>query len=480
MNTPQKIGTLALTLMITGSIDSIRNLPATALFGTTLIFFFLFAALFFLIPTALVSAELSANIGEGGIYQWSKRAFGDKVAFLAIWLQWVNVVVWLPTILSFIAGTAAYLVSPALANNHYYLVSVIVSTFWLITWLNLRGINVSARFASLCTFLGLILPMTLIILMLGIWIAGGHPLQIHFAANNLLPDIHHMDNWIALTAIMIGFAGMELATVHIKSVDNPVSTFPRALAYASIIILLTMILGSLSIAFVLPYDQINIVNGTMQTFTYFLNAYHLQWMVPVLACMLVSGSIGGIINWVSSPVQGLAQAAQNGYLPAVFAKTNKNGVPHYLLIGQAILVSLISFSFLFFDSVNASYWLLTALSTQIYMFMYLLMFIVALRLRFKMTFSDDVFLIPGKTIGTVVTCIMGLIGCSITILVGFIPPDNFNVGSHWYYEMIFCGGMLAMLLPVFACYWYKAASSKTPSSPADFASDNISPETFSS
>ncbi len=350
MTTIKKLGTLALTLLITGSIDSIRNLPATALFGSTLIFFFIFAAFFFLIPTALISAELAANVSEGGIYQWAKRAFGEKTGFMAIWLQWVNVIVWLPTILSFIAATAAYLIDPALAQNKFYLVSMIIGVFWLITLLNLRGIHLSARFASVCTVLGLIIPMTLIIVMLGIWIANGHPLQIHFTAHNMLPDIKHMDNWIALTAIMIGFAGMELATVHIKEVNQPTKTFPRALAYSTIMILCTMILGSLAIAFVLPYDQINLLNGTMQTFTFFLSAYHLTWLVPVLALMLVMGSLGGIINWVSSPIQGLAQAATNGFLPAVFAVKNKHGVSPYLLIGQAILVSIISFAFLFFPA----------------------------------------------------------------------------------------------------------------------------------
>src|SRR3990167_3266322 len=137
MQPSRKITTFALTLLITGSIDSIRNLPATALFGSTLIFFFIFAAVFFLIPTALVSAELTANIGEGGIYQWTRRAFGEKAGFLAIWLQWINVVVWLPTILSFIAGTAAYLIDPALAQNKLYLVSVIIGTFWIITLINI-------------------------------------------------------------------------------------------------------------------------------------------------------------------------------------------------------------------------------------------------------------------------------------------------------------------------------------------------------
>jgi len=120
------LNTFALTMLITGAIDSIRNLPASALFGSTLIFFFIFSAIVFLIPAALVSAELASNISEkGGIYHWVKLAFGERVAFLATWLQWINTIAWFPTILSFIAGTAAYLIDPSLAQNKYYLVSVI-------------------------------------------------------------------------------------------------------------------------------------------------------------------------------------------------------------------------------------------------------------------------------------------------------------------------------------------------------------------
>lgn len=476
MKTTSKISTLALTLLITGSIDSIRNLPATALFGTTLIFFFVFAALFFLLPTALVSAELTANIGEGGIYQWTRRAFGEKMAFMAIWLQWINVVVWLPTMLSFIAGTAAYLIDPALAQNPYYLVGVMLFLFWSITYINLRSIQVSSRFAAFCTFAGLIIPMTLIIALLGVWVVNGSPLQIHFTAANMLPNISKMDNWIALTAIMLGFVGMELATVHIRDVENPSKTFPRALAYSSIIILLTMILGSLAIAFVLPADKINLINGTIQTFTYFLSAYHMAWLVPVLALLLVTGSLGGIVNWVLSPVRGLSQAAQNGYLPPFFAKLNAQGIPQNLLVTQAALVSIVSSLFLFFPSINGSYWLLTALSTQVCMFMYVLLFIVAIKLRFSMEFTEaSVFSIPGKKLGTLIICLMGLIGCLITVFVGFIPPSNINVGSTLNYELLFCGGMLAMVLPVFACYWYKTRKETSVAIPQD--EDDLAPAT---
>src|SRR5579862_5586754 len=117
MSNITKLNTFALTLLITGSIDSVRNLPVSALFGSSLIFFFVFAAVMFLIPTALVSAELASNISEGGIYQWCRLAFGEKMGFLAVWLQWINNVIWFPTMLMFIAGTATYLIKPELAQS---------------------------------------------------------------------------------------------------------------------------------------------------------------------------------------------------------------------------------------------------------------------------------------------------------------------------------------------------------------------------
>src|SRR5580704_11741213 len=119
---PKKLPLFSLVLLIVAAIDSIRNLPASALFGSALIFFFIFSALVFLIPTSLVAAELSAAFPDkGGVYHWVKMALGEKWAMVAIWLQWINTMVWYPTILSFIAGTAAYIIDPSLAQNPKYL-----------------------------------------------------------------------------------------------------------------------------------------------------------------------------------------------------------------------------------------------------------------------------------------------------------------------------------------------------------------------
>lgn len=456
MSTAQKLNTLALTLLITGSIDSIRNLPASALFGSALIFFFAFSAVVFLIPSALVSAELAANADKSGIYHWTKLAFGDRMGFLAVWLQWINSVIWFPTILSFIAGTAAYLIDPALADNKMYLITVILASFWGLTLINLRGIRLSAIFSGICALFGLIFPMILIILLLAMWIYLGNPMQIHLTSQSMIPSWNTTDSWFALTAFMSGFLGMELAAVHISEVNKPKSTFPKALAISTIVIVLTMTLGSLSIAYVLPNHQINLVNGTIQTFSYFLRAYHLEFLTPILTCMLVIGSLGGTMSWIVSPARGMHQAAKENLLPAFFAKTNKHGMPSNLLIAQAILVSIVCLAFLLLPSVNGSYWFLSALSTQLYMIMYVIMFISAIRLKSRLNYKQDAFVIPGKRLGHLFVCLLGLLGCAITLLVGFIPPTNINVGGAFHYEMLFCISIVIMILPVLGFYYYQS------------------------
>jgi len=446
----------SLILLITSAIDSIRNLPATALFGSALIFFFIFSAIVFLIPVSLISAELSSAWTEqGGVYYWSKLAFGENWGFLTIWLQWINTLVWFPTILSFVAGTAVYFLSPDLAQNKIYLVSVILGVFWLLTLLNLKGIEVSARFNNFCTLIGLVIPMALIIILAMIWVFSGKPVQIHFTAGTLFPSLHHSENWISLTAIMAAFLGMELATVHVRDIHNPQRNFPKALFYSVVFILFTMIMGALAIALVIPSRQINLVNGVIEAFGNFFKVYHLDWLMPIITLMMILGSLGGMISWIISPARGLLQAAQSGFLPSGLQKINKHGVAAKLLILQAVIVSLVCLAFLLMPSVNGSYWLLTDLSTQLYMLMYVLMFIAALRLKHKFPAQNRPFQIPGGKLGMWVVSLLGLVGCIITLVIGFFPPDNIAVGGFWHYELIFSLGIIVMILPVGLFYAYR-------------------------
>ncbi len=452
----------SLMMLITGAIDSIRNLPATALFGTTLVFFFVLAAILFLIPVALISAELSSKwTHKGGVYYWVRKALGQEVGFLAIWLQWINTMVWYPTMLSFIAGLIAYVINPALATNKYYLVGVILIVFWSLTLLNLRGLQTSARFAAACTIIGMVIPMIFIAVLAALWLTSGQPLQIHFHSGNWLPSFSHPQGWISLTAIVASYLGMELATVHVSHVENPSRNFPRALMASVAIILVTMIVGSLAIAMVLPHDKINLVTGVMEVFSSFFAAYHMHWLVPVVAIMILIGGFGGMINWIISPARGLLQAADFHFLPHFLQHRNKNDVASAVLLLQAVLVSLICMVFLLVPSVNGSYWFLTDLSTELYLFMYVLMFIAAIVLKARFPHIEGAFRLPGKQWVYYFVCFLGLCGCAVAIYVGFFPPDGIDVGGEAHYRSMFMVGLIVMVCPVTLFYWYRFKKLRT-------------------
>lgn len=445
-----KISFLALVLLIISAIDSNRNLPASAIFGAPLIFFFLFSAIFFLFPSALVAAELSAAFPEaGGIYHWVKEAFGEKLGLIAIWLQWINTVVWYPTILSFIAGTLTYLFDPALLDNKLYMIGAIAAIFWALTIANLFGITFSAKINTLFATVGTVFPMLLLIALGAFWLIQGNTPVIPITLDSIFPSLAKFDTWTALEAVVASFVGMELSGVHVTNVPHPQKTFPRALLLSSVYILGTMLFGSLMIAVVLPADKINLAGGLMQVFANFFEVFHLGSLVPLMSLLIVVGSVGGMINWLISPAKGLLHAAHYGFLPPFFTKSNKHGVAGRILVIQAVLVTLFCSILLFLPSVNAFYWFLTALSNSLYMLMYILMFLSIYRLRSRVI--QSAFRVPGiKWVS-----LMGLFGAGLTILFGFVPPENVAVGSAARYTTMIALGNLLLILPAFLLIAYK-------------------------
>ena len=446
----EKISVASLVLLISGSIDNIRNLPMTALFGSTLIFFFILAALIFLIPVALVAAELASTWPEeeGGIYSWVRHGLGEQWAFLTIWLQWINTMVWFPTILLFIAGILAYLINPVLADKKIYLISMTLCIFWSLTLLGLQGLRASAAFAGFCAIAGMLIPMGLLIGLACVWLMQGLPIAIDLSLSKLLPSSNEWQSCSSLTAVITSFLGMELAAVHVKHIKNPQRNFPRAIGYSVLLILITMIFGSLAIAFVLPHTEMSLLQGVMQAFTPYLSAYHLQFLTPCVVIMLLIGSLGSMINWIISPTQGLLLAANHGFLPSWCYKLNQHGIASRLMLMQAVLVTVLCGGYVLLPSVNAIYWLFSALSTELYVLMYVVMFCAAIRLKQLYPTRTRLFSIPGRQVGYYTTCVIGLIGCSISLVVGFFPPEgNINLGGSGHFRAIFLAGIICMLMP---------------------------------
>lgn len=453
MNKQAKIGLFALVMLMTGAIDGISNLPSIAIFGQQLVFFFIVASILFLLPTGLISAELCSQFKtDSGVYFWSKKAFGQHAGAVTIWLQWINTMVWFPTCLTTLTGTFAYLIDPNLTHHPLYLVATSLSVFWIMTWLNLKGVKESVKIASLATTVGMVIPLAIIIGLVVLWIVSGKPFALTLTHAAIVPPLSHAGTWASLTAIIASFLGMELATVHVRKVANAHKVFPKALVWTIVVVVLTMGLGSLGVALVIPHKDIELVAGTMQAFNMLFTGFHVAWLEKVLGVMLLFGTLGTMVNWLISPANGLAQAAADGYLPKSLAQENDKGCPAKLLIVQGVVVSLVSLVFFLLPSVNGAYWFLLDLSTELYVIMYVFMFLAALK---HISTFKKLNVIPGGKMGGLTLAALGLLGSLITIVVGFLPPSNIPEGGATHFILLFGLGLLAMVSPVLLLLLYK-------------------------
>jgi glutamate:GABA antiporter len=445
MTKKQHLSTLVLVLFITGSIDSIRNLPSMALFGSHVLFFYAIAAIGFLLPTALVTAELSLRSPQHtGIFGWCRQHLGARSGLLAIWLQWINTMIWYPSILAFLADTLAYLIDPTLASHRGFIVTITLTVYWALTLINCRGVKTSAEFAALCAVFGMLVPMLCLIVLAGIWLYHGEPVAITLHWNTLLPHHWHDLSWPSLTATVTACLGMELVAVYTSAMKKPRQTLPKALVYSCQLIAITTVLGALAIALIIPTQKLSLIAGTLQTFTIICEQMHLAWLLPYLMIAIFIGTTGSMMNWMLSPAEGLRQASQAGLLPAFLQQNNRHGAPQRVLILQAILVSAVSSLFIWMPNLDTAYWLLTALSTELYLCMYVMLFLVALKNLPNHNLQKSLF--GNKWMWAL--CLLGLLTCALCLIAGFIPPENIGFEHLPSYPLLFTGGLVAMVLPV--------------------------------
>lgn len=424
------------------AVDSLRTLPLTAKLGLPLISYYLLAAIAFFIPVALVAAELATAFPEtGGIYVWVREAFGRRVGFITIWLQWIYNIVWYPTILAFIAATFAYLFAPELANNKTYLLISIVILFWLFTCLNCFGMKLSGFVSIIGASIGTLLPMIGIILLGLTWFIQGRPLEIE-APSSWLPDFSSLGNLSLFSAVLFGLLGMEMSAVHAEEVKNPQRDYPRALLYSTVIIFSTLVLGSLAIVIVVPASKLSVVSGFIDAYAVFFHTYHMPWMTAVIAGFIILGGLSGVSAWIIGPTKGLLVAARDGCLPQSLARVNRHGAPIVILILQGIIFTLLTSVMVLFESINAAYWILSDLCAQMALLVYVFMFAAAIKLRYSRSYPTGAYRIPGGNGVMWLVAGAGMLCSLLAILIGFVPPTQIKIENTFIFESFLMGGLI--------------------------------------
>ena len=427
----KKLSVLSLALITVGSVDSIRNLPAAAMAGNQLFNYYLLALFFFLLPCAIVTVWLSKHSSQG-IYGWVKKGLGQPFAVMAVWFQCIQNVLLYPTLLSFITGSLLYSFAPSLVDNKLMLFGINILLIVILTWINLKGLQLSSFVNSLCTIVGLLIPFSLIIIMGSYWwLTGVSTFQFLQQSTSY--------SWASLTGIILSFCGIDLAAVHIE--ESQTNAFPKSMAISVSLIFITMLLGSIILAITIPTHQLSFIGSIPELITIFFAKAGLADFSLLINCLIAIGCLGSANNWLIAPIKGLRFAAEDGILDPKYSKLNEHHAPKRLLILQALCVSILNVIFLIAPSINSSYWLMINTATQIYLLMYILLFLSAIKIIINSYHSQYNLLL--------ITSGIGLIGISSTLMVSLSLPPTFHLGSQLSFA---CFNALALLLIIIIPY----------------------------
>ncbi len=453
-----KLTIFTFAIMNIVAVVSLRGLPAEAEYGLSSVFYYIFAAVFFLIPVSLVAAELATGWPEkGGVFRWVGEAFGPKWAFLAMFMLFIEVSVWFPTALTFGAVSLAF-IGPdqtwdeALSANKFFVLAIVLAIYWLATFIAFRGVDAFSKVSKWGGMIGTIIPAIILIILGFSYLGSSEPIHIQLKWDDVIPDFTHFSNVVLAASIFLFYAGMEMNAIHVQELDNATKSYPIAIAIASIGTVAIFILGTLAIAFVIPQADINLTQSLLVAYFDIFQWAGIGFLAPIMAVCLAIGVLAGIVTWVAGPSSGLLTVAKAGYLPQFWQYTNKHGMAAHIMFLQAGLVTLLSILFVVMPSVQATYQILSQLVVILYLVMYLLMFSAAIYLRFSQPNRPRPYSMPGGKTGMFIIGGIGLIGSLIAFLFSFIPPDQIAVGSPTTYVLILVALTLLFVTLPFIIY----------------------------
>ena len=220
------ISWVALAMMTTSSVASLRAAPTMAVYGLACVFLYLVPAVVFLLPTSLVSAELASGY-EGGIYKWVSQGISKPMGFLAVWCQFAMTIFYYPSLLGFVASTLAYVINPALATSGVWTAIVIVVVYWTGVWVSSRGTSGVAGLASMGLIIGTLIPGAVLIILAAVFLGQGNPSAAPMDASHLLPAWAGLSSLVLIVNNFLSYSGMEMNAVHVELAEEPRQGVPE-------------------------------------------------------------------------------------------------------------------------------------------------------------------------------------------------------------------------------------------------------------
>ncbi len=419
---------LVLFYVVTGI--SLRWIATAASAGPSAVVIWAGAWLAFYTPLALSVIELSSRYPqEGGLYIWSKRAFGDFAGFLCAWIYWTSNLPYFPAVLYFAFSNALYMRGQHWAQfsndaRFYILFSLIALT--VITVLNVVGLDIG-KWLHNAGALAMWLPV-MVVIVLGVvaWRRFGSATS--FTTMTMTPSTHFKDIifWSSLT---FAFGGCETASFMGEEIKNARRTIPVALFTAGAVVTFCYVMGTVGVLLALPHNQVSDLEGLMQAITQTAARVGFFWIIPMAAALIAISNLGAAGAYLAAVARLPFVAGIDRFLPPVFGKLHSRWrTPYVALLVQAGCGVLFVFLGQAGTSVKGAYDVLVSLGIITYFIPYLFLFAAMFRLQ-REEAGPDVIRVPGgKPMALFLSCV-GFTTAVLTIVLSFVPsPEERNPG----------------------------------------------------
>jgi amino acid transporter len=374
---------------------SLRWVATAAASGPSAIAVWLTALLGFFVPLAACVLDMSSRYpAEGGLYIWTREAFGPFSAFISAWTYWMSNLPYFPSVLFFAASSLLYVGGSAqrLAESQAYFLVFTVVMLVMITLLNVVGLS-TGKWLNNLGAIGSLVP-AVVLIALGCFSFAHFGSATHFTLNAMVPR-PGMKNLIFLSTIFFAFGGCEAGSFMGDEIKEPRRVIPRALFAAGVILGFGYIAGTASMLVALPSSSISGLGGFMTAVDFLARRLGMGALVAPIAVLVAVSNIGAASAYLSSTARLPFVAGVHRYLPEAFGRIHPRfSTPHVAIISYGAAGILFGLLGQAGTSIHGAYDMLVSMAVITYFIPYLFLFASEIRLQ-RQPMPEVDFRLPG-------------------------------------------------------------------------------------
>jgi amino acid transporter len=441
---------LLLFYVVTGV--SLRWIATAAAAGPSSIVIWIGAWLAFYTPLALSVIELSSRYpNEGGLYVWSKRAFGDFSGFMAAWTYWTSNLPYFPAVLYFAASNVLFMRQAHwshLSASPPFFVGFALVTLAAATLLNVVGLEVGKWLHNIGA-LAMWIPV-LIVVGMGLLAYHRFGSATTFSVHSMTPSVR-LNDIIFWSVLTFAFGGCETASFMAEEIKDARRTIPLALLAGGLTVAFCYIVGTICVLLALPSSEVNGLQGLVQAIAKTSDRVGLPFFLPVAALLIALSNIGASGAYLAAVARLPFVAGIDRYLPRAFGALHPRwGTPWVALLTQGVIGAIFIFLGQAGTSVKGAYDVLVSMGVITYFIPYLYLFAAMFRLQSE-TAGEEIVRVPGGRPAAYLLSILGFTTTLFTIALSVLPPPDEPNKPLAVFKIV--GGCGALLLIGVGLYW---------------------------